>query len=153
MRSALNIAGQTFIISGFVFFLLAIPLYYTYPPLYTSMEEHVSNLLSMSRFGLFWTFFGAYPMLLSAAVKQINIGDLVKWDKEVLLESELEGVSIGIVVDKDDDVPIGWYNEDGERQTVSRYKVFWQDLQGCGWHWEEDITHYEKDSTGDKQEA
>ena len=149
MRSVLNIAGQTFLISGFVFFLLAIPLYYVYPPLYTNVEEHASNLLSISSFGLFWTLFGAYPTLLSVATKQINIGDLVKWDKEVLLESEPEEVSIGIVVDKDDEVPVGWYDEDGQRETVSKYKVFWQDLHGCGWHWEEDIAHYEKDNTGD----
>jgi len=153
VRDILNIAGQTFIISGFVFFLLAIPLYYIYPPLYTNGEEHAFNLLSMSSFGLLWTLFGFYPMILSVAVKKINIGDLVRWDTKTLLESEPPAASVGIVVDKDDDVPIGWFDEDGERQTVSKYKVFWQDLQGCGWHWESDITHYEKDNTSDKQEA
>ncbi len=150
MRNALNIGGQTFIISGFVFFLLAIPLYYIYPPLYTSVEEYAGNLISISNLGLFWTIFGIYPLLLSAAFKKINIGDLVKWDREVLLESELGTICVGIVVDKDENVPIGWFNEDGQRETVSKYKVYWQDLRGCGWHWEEDISHYEESDTNDK---
>ena len=149
MKSLLNVAGQSFIISGFIFCLLVIPLYYMYPPLYTSMEEHANNLLSLSGLGLFWTFFGAYPVILSIAIREMNIGDLVRWDKKVLIEAEPEPMSIGIVVDKMDDVPIGWFNEDGQRETVSKYKVFWQDLQGCGWHWEQDISPYEE---GDKNE-
>tara|TARA_R110000824_G_scaffold122742_2_gene280135 strand:- start:232 stop:600 length:369 start_codon:yes stop_codon:yes gene_type:complete len=121
-----------------------------YPPLYTNMEEHANNLLSFSKLGLFWTFFGIYPMILSVAAREINIGDLVRWDKEVLVEAEPEPMSIGIVVDKMDDVPIGWFNEDGQRETVSKYKVFWQDLQGCGWHWEQDISRYKETDTSDE---
>lgn len=150
MKNLLNVAGQSFIISGFVFFSLVIPLYYMYPPLYTNMEEHANNLLSFSKLGLFWTFFGIYPMILSVAAREINIGDLVRWDKEVLVEAEPEPMSIGIVVDKMDDVPIGWFNEDGQRETVSKYKVFWQDLQGCGWHWEQDISRYKETDTSDE---
>ena len=150
MKNLLNVVGQSFIISGFVFFSLVIPLYYMYPPLYTNMEEHANNLLSFSKLGLFWTFFGIYPMILSVAAREINIGDLVRWDKEVLVEAEPEPMSIGIVVDKMDDVPIGWFNEDGQRETVSKYKVFWQDLQGCGWHWEQDISRYKETDTSDE---
>ena len=113
------------------------------------MEEHANNLLSFSWLGLFWTLFGAYPMILSIAIRNINIGDLVQWDKKVLIEAEPEPMSVGVVVDKMDDVPIGWYNEDGQRETVSKYKVFWQDLQGCGWHWEQDISPYKE---GDRSE-
>tara|TARA_R110000824_G_scaffold154105_2_gene326030 strand:- start:1140 stop:1592 length:453 start_codon:yes stop_codon:yes gene_type:complete len=150
VRRLLNVAGQSFIISGFVLFVLAVPLYYTYPPLYTGMEEHANNLMFLSSLGLGWTLFGIYPMLLSVAMGGINIGDLVRWDREVIIESEPQPMSIGIVVDKMDDVPIGWFNEDGERETVSKYKVFWQDLQGCGWHWEEDISRYEDTNRGEQ---
>ena len=150
MRNLLNLVGQSFVTTGFVFFLLAIPLYYVYPPLYTSVEEHANNLVSISVFGLFWTLFGLYPVLLSIAIKEINIGDLVSWQGDTLMDKEMGKSSIGIVVEKDSEVPIGWFNEDGDRETACKYKVFWQDLRGCGWHWEEDISHYEEDTTSDK---
>ena len=147
MKSLLNTVGQSFIISGFVFFVLAVSLYYVYPPLYTNPEEHASNLIFISGLGLFWTLFGVYPVLSSMLLKEINVGDLVEWNKEPLTKQG--GVSVGIVVDKDADVPIGWFNEDGQRETVSKYKIFWQDLQGCGWHWEEDIIHYKEPDRGE----
>jgi hypothetical protein len=147
VKSLLNIVGQTFIISGFMFFVLAISLYYVYPPLYTNPQEYASNLIFISCLGLFWTLFGIYPVLTSALLREINVGDLVKWNQESLVEEET--APVGIVIDKDTDVPIGWFNEDGQRETVSKYKIFWQDLQGCGWHWEEDIIHYKEPDRGE----
>jgi len=150
VRNLLNLIGQIFLTTGFVFFLLAVPLYYVYPPLYTSAEEHANNLISISSFGLFWTLLGLYPVLLSAAVKEINVGDLVSWQGDTLIDVELGTRSVGIVVEKDSEVPIGWFNEDGERETACRYKVFWADLRGCGWYWEENISPYKENITSEQ---
>ena len=152
MKNLLNVAGQTFIISGFMFFLLAVPLYYVYPPLYTSVIEHTEGLIFFSYLGLIWTFFGLYPIILSMAIRELNIGDLVLWDGSTLTKNAPAESTPGIVVDKVDGVPIGWYDENNERPTTFRYKVFWQDLQGFGWYWPEDIAHCEENNRSDKQE-
>jgi len=149
VKNLLNIAGQTFIISGFVFFLLAIPLYYTYPPLYLNIGEHANGLLFLSYLGSVWTLLGLFPIMISIAIKKINVGDLVKWDNDVLVETRPDPIAIGIVVDKKDNVPVGWFNEDGERETVTKYRVFWQDIEGCGWYWEQDISSYEGGDRGE----
>ena len=144
MRELLNVAGQSFVISGFVFFALAVPLYWAYPPLYTGIAEHATNLLFFSKLGFFWTFAGICPIILSMALKEINVGDLV-----------FHGPSIsspGIVVDQLDDVPTGWL-EDEASVTARRYRVYWQDQQSADWHWENSISRYEETNRSDEQET
>jgi len=143
VRDLLNVAGQSFIISGFVFFILVVPLYLVYPPLYMGMEEHATNLLFFSKLGFFWTFAGICPIILSMALKEINVGDLV-----------FHGFrqSPGLVVDELDDVPTGWL-EDDDAVTARRYRVYWQDQQNARWYWENSLSRYEETGTSDEQEA
>ena len=144
MRNLLNVAGQSFIISGFVFFLLAVPLYYVYPPFYTSVEEHATNLLFFSELGLFWTFAGIYPIILSMAIKNIEVGDLVFY--------RLENYSWGpgIVLEKVKDAPTGFMDEEDDWVTAPKYKVAWQDQQSVDWYWEDTISHYEDVHRGEQ---
>ena len=144
MRDLLNIAGQSFIISGFIFFLLAVPLYYVYPPFYTSVEEHATNLLFFSQLGFCWTFVGLYPIILSMAIKNIEVGDLVYF------REDLGAAGPGIVLDRVGDVPVGWYNEENEVQTAAKCKVAWQDGQLTDWHWEEALQRYEDVHRGEQ---
>lgn len=146
MRNLLNLIGQTFVISGFVLLLLAVPLYYFYPPLYTEAEDHANNLIFLTSLASLWAYGGMVPLVLASSNNEIKIGDLVKWDKSINPGVNLKENALGIVVDVFEDAPIGWYNEQGERETASRYKVFWQDLQSCGWHWKEDIAPYASSS-------
>ena len=144
MRDLLNVAGQSFIISGFILFLLAVPLYYVYPPFYTSFEEHATNLLFFSELGLFWTFAGIYPIILSMAIKSIEVGDLVYFCDDRLASGP------GIVLDRVDDVPVGWYDEEDEVQTAPKCKVAWQDGQITDWHWEAALQRYEDVHRGEQ---
>ena len=147
MRDLLNIAGQSFVISGFVFSVLAIPLYFIYPPLYTGLEEHATNLLFFSKLGFFWTFVGLCPIILSMVVKEIHIGDLVFYDK-----GGLSPEGPGIVLDKVSDVSIGWLDDDNA-VTSTRYQIYWQGGAPPSWHWENSVLHYEETSRSDEQEA
>lgn len=144
MRDLLNVVGQSFIISGFVLFILAVPLYTIYPPLYMGIEEHASSLLFFSKLGFFWTFTGICPIIVSMALKEINVGDLV-----------YHGPSVsgpGIVVDKLDDAPTGWL-EDEQVVTARQYRVYWQDQQNARWYWENSLSRREETGTSDEQEA
>jgi hypothetical protein len=140
VTNLLNFVGQAFIISGFILFVLGVPLYYFYPPLYTGIEEHAHNLICISVLASLWAFGGVYPLMMSICKNEIKIGDLVKWDRTISIGSNLKQDALGVVVDISEDAPIGWYNDEWERETSSRYKVFWQDIQSCGWCWEEDIS-------------
>ena len=144
VRELLNVAGQSFIISGFVFFILVVPLYLVYPPLYMGMEEHATNLLFFSKLGFFWTFAGICPIIVSMALKEINVGDLV-----------FQGAAVstpGIVVEELRDIPTGW-RQDEEAVTATRYRIYWQDQQDTRWHWENSISRYEEISRSDEQET
>ena len=146
MRELLNVAGQSFVISGFVFFVLAVPFYWVYPPLYTGTTEHATNLLFFSKLGFFWTFAGLCPIILSMALKEINVGDLVLYGKEHLSQGP------GIVLDKRDDVSTGWLVDEAS-VTATRYRVYWQNQQSARWHWENSISRYEEISRSDEQET
>ena len=144
MRDLLNVAGQSFIISGFVLFILVVPLYFIYPPLYTGPEDYATNLLFFSKFGFFWTFAGICPIIVSMALKDINVGDLVFHGSP--------GSSPGVVVDELDDVPTRWLEDDGA-VTARRYRVYWQDQQNARWYWENSLSRYEETNRSDEQEA
>ena len=146
MRDLLNVAGQSIIISGFVFFLLVVPLYFIYPPLYTGPEEYATNLLFFSKFGFFWTFIGICPIILSMALKEVNVGDLVVCAPDLASRP-------GIVVDQLDDVPTGWLAEDDSPVSANRFRVYWQDQQSARWYWENSLSRYEETSRSDEQEA
>ena len=144
MRSLLNVTGQSFIISGFVFFLLAVPLYYVYPPFYTGLEEQATNLLFFTQLSFLWTMGGIYPIMLSMAIKQIEVGDLVFY------RADRFSCGPGIVLEKVIDAPTGFMDEEDERVTASRYRVMWQDQQGVEWYWEDTISHYEEVRRGEQ---
>ena len=144
VRDLLNVAGQSFIISGFVLFILVVPLYFIYPPLYTGPEDYATNLLFFSKFGFFWTFAGICPIIVSMALKDINVGDLVFHGSP--------GSSPGIVVGQLDGVPTGWL-EDEQVVTARRYRVYWQDQQNARWYWENSLSRYEETNRSDEQEA
>ena len=145
MSHLLNVAGQSFIISGFVFFLLVVPLYFIYPPLYTGPEEYATNLLFFRQFGFLWTFAGISPIILSMALKEVNIGDLVVRVRDPSTP--------GLVVDALDDVPTGWLEEDEAPVTARRYRIYWQDQHTARWYWENSLSRYEDTSRSDEQEA
>ena len=138
MTNLLNVTGKSFIISGFVFFLLIVPLYYIYPPLYTCLEEHAANLLFFSQLGFLWTFVGLYPIILSMATKHIEVGDLVYYSPERF------PCGPGIVLEKIDDAPTGFLDEEDEYVFATKYKIAWQDQQSVDWYWEDSITRYEE---------
>ena len=144
MSDLLNTTGQSFIISGFVFFVLSVALYYAYPPFYTSGEEHATNLLFFSELGLFWTFAGIYPIILSMAIKEIEVGDLVFYRPEHL------SCGPGIVLAKVKDAPTGFMDEEDEWVTAPKYKVAWQDKQSVDWYWEDTISHYKEVHRGEQ---
>ena len=108
VRNLLNVIGQSFIISGFVFFLLAVPLYYVYPPFYTSAQEHATNLLFFTQLGFLWTLAGLYPIILSMAIKEIEVGDLVFYRADQLSSGP------GVVLEKIKDAPTGFMDEEDE---------------------------------------
>jgi hypothetical protein len=144
VRSLLDVTGQSFIISGFVFFLLAVPLYYVYPPYYTSIEEHATNLLFFSQLSFVWTFIGLYPIILSMAIKHIEVGDLVYYSPERF------SCGPGIVLERIDDAPTGLLDEEDEWVTATKYKIAWQDGQIVDWYWEDTVAPYEKGRRGEQ---
>jgi len=143
VRNLLNVAGQSFAISGFVFFILVVPLYLVYPPLYMGMEEHATSLLFFSKLGFFWTFAGICPIIVSMALKPVEVGDLVYCRVEEFSHGP------GIVLEKVSDAPTGFMDEEDEWVTAPRYKVAWQDKQAVDWHWEDTISHYEEVHRGE----
>ena len=153
MRELLNVAGQTFIVSGFVFFALIVPLYFVYPPLYTGIEEHAANLLFFSKLGFFWTFAGICPIILSMALKRNKC-----WRPRcftaphVLRHLAWCRMDLASSWASYDDVPIGWWRE-GEREAVTER----HDTASTGktnklldWHWENSISRYEEISRSDE---
>ena len=144
MTDLLDTAGKSFIISGFVFFILAVSLYYVYPPLYTSIEEHTTNLLFFANLGFSWTFVGLYPIILSMAIEEIEVGDLVFY------RADISSSGPGLVVEKEEDAPTGFTNEADEPIVGTQYKVAWQDQQSVAWYWEDTISHYEKVRRGEQ---
>ena len=144
MTDLLDTAGKSFIISGFIFFVLSIPLYYSYAPLYTGAEDLATNLLFFANLGFSWTFIGLYPIILSMAIKNIEIGDLVFYRNDYLSSGP------GLVVEKEEDAPTGLMDEEDEWVTAPKYKVVWQDQQSVDWYWEDSISHYEKVHRGEQ---
>ena len=144
MTDLLDTAGKSFIISGFVFFVLSIPLYYSYTPLYTGAEEFATNLLFLAKLGFSWTFVGLYPIILSMAIKNIEVGDLVFYRPENL------SCGPGIVLEKVKDAPTGLLDDEDEWITAPKYKVAWQDQQAVDWYWEDSISHYEEVRRGEQ---
>jgi len=140
----LDTTGKSFIISGFVFATLAISLYYFYPPLYTGTEEYATNLLFLTKFSFFWTFIGLYPIILSMAIKNIEVGDLVFYRDDIYSSGP------GLVLEKVKDAPTGLMDEEDEWVTAPKYKVAWQDQQSVDWYWEDSISHYEKVHRGEQ---
>jgi len=143
VRDLLNVAGQSFIISGFVLFILVVPLYFIYPPLYTGPEDYATNLLFFTQLGFVWTFVGIYPIMLSMAIKEIEVGDLVFYSEGQLSWGP------GIVLEKDGHAPTGFMDEEDRRLTAPQYKVAWQEKQVVDWHWEGTISHYEEVRRGE----
>ena len=144
MTDLLDTAGKSFIISGFVFFVLSIPLYITYAPLYTNTEELATNLLFFANLGFSWTFVGLYPIILSMAIKNIEVGDLVFYRADYLSSGP------GLVVEKEEDAPTGFTNEADEPIGGTQCKVAWQDQQSVGWYWEDALSHHEKVHRGEQ---
>jgi hypothetical protein len=140
----LDTTGKSFIISGFIFFVLSIPLYYSYTPLYTGAEDFATNLLFFATLGFSWTFIGLYPIILSMAIKNIEVGDLVFYRADYLSSGP------GLVVEKEEDAPTGFTNEADEPIVTTQYKVAWQDQQSVGWYWEDALSHHEKVSRGEQ---
>ncbi len=144
MTDLLDTAGKSFIISGFVFFILAVSLYYVYPPLYTSIEEHATNLLFFANLGFSWTFVGLYPIILSMAIKEIEVGDLVFYRADIYSSGP------GLVVEKEENAPTGFTNEADELIVSTQYKVAWQDQQSVAWYWEDALSHHEEVHRGEQ---
>tara|TARA_E500000318_G_C3369418_1_gene137884 strand:+ start:74 stop:508 length:435 start_codon:yes stop_codon:yes gene_type:complete len=140
----LDTTGKSFIISGFIFFVLSIPLYYSYTPLYTGAEDFATNLLFFATLGFCWTFIGTYPIILSMAIKNIEVGDLVFYRDDIYSSGP------GLVLEKVKDAPTGLMDEEDEWVTAPKYKVAWQDQQSVDWYWEDSISHYEKVSRGEQ---
>ena len=144
MTDLLDTAGKSFIISGFVFFVLSIPLYYSYSPLYTGAEEFATNLLFLAKLGFCWTFIGLYPKILSMAIKNIEVGDLVFYRADYLSSGP------GLVVEKKKNAPTGFTNEADEPIVDTQCKVAWQDQQTVAWYWEDALSHYEEVRRGEQ---
>ena len=144
MTNLLDITGKSFIISGFVFFVLSIPLYYSYAPLYTSPEDLATNLLFFANLGFSWTFIGLYPIILSMAIKNIEVGDLVFYRADHLSSGP------GLVVEKEEHVPTGFTNEADEPIVTTQYKVAWQDQQSMAWYWEDALSHHKEVHRGEQ---
>ena len=144
MTDLLDTTGKSFILSGFIFFILSIPLYYSYTPLYTGAEEFATNLLFFSKLGFSWTFIGLYPIILSMAIKNIEVGDLVFYRDDIYSSGP------GLVVEKEEDAPTGFTNEADELIVGTQYKVAWQDQQGVAWYWADAISHYEEVRRGEQ---
>ena len=144
MTDLLDTAGKSFIISGFVFFVLSIPLYYSYTPLYTGAEEFATNLLFFANLGFSWTFIGLYPIILSMAIKNIEVGDLVFYRADYLSSGP------GLVVEKEENAPTGFTNEADELLVGTQYKVAWQDQQSVAWYWEDALSHHEEVHRGEQ---
>ena len=144
MTDLLDTTGKSFIISGFIFFVLSIPLYYSYTPLYTGAEDFATNLLFFANLGFSWTFIGLYPIILSMAIKNIEVGDLVFYRDDIYSSGP------GLVLEKVKDAPTGLMDEEDEWVTAPKYKVAWQDQQSVDWYWEDSISHYEKVHRGEQ---
>ena len=144
MTDLLDTAGKSFIISGFVFFVLSIPLYYSYTPLYTGAEEFATNLLFLANLGFSWTLIGLYPIILSMAIKNIEVGDLVFYRADYLSSGP------GLVVEKKENAPTGFTNEADEEIVTTQCKVAWQDQQSVAWYWEDALSHYEEVRRGEQ---
>ena len=144
MTDLLDTAGKSFIISGFVFFVLSIPLYYSYTPLYTGAEEFATNLLFFANLGFSWTFIGLYPIILSMAIKNIEVGDLVFYRADYLSSGP------GLVIEKEENVPTGFTNEADEPLRTTQCKVAWQDRQSVAWYWEDALSHHEEVRRGEQ---
>ena len=144
MTDLLDTTGKSFIISGFVFFVLSIPLYYSYTPLYTGAEEFATNLLFLANLGFSWTLIGLYPIILSMAIKNIEVGDLVFYRADHIASGP------GLVVEKEENAPTGFTNEADELLVGTQYKVAWQDQQSVAWYWEDALSHYEEVRRGEQ---
>ncbi len=144
MTDLLDTAGKSFIISGFVFFVLSIPLYYSYTPLYTGAEEFATNLLFFANLGFSWTFIGLYPIILSMAIKNIEVGDLVFYRADHIASGP------GLVLEKEENAPTGFTNEADELLVGTQYKVAWQDQQSVAWYWEDALSHHEEVRRGEQ---
>ena len=144
MTDLLDTAGKSFIISGFVFFVLSIPLYYGYTPLYTGAEEFATNLLFFAKLGFCWTFIGLYPIILSMAIKNIEVGDLVFYRADHIASGP------GLVLEKEENAPTGFTNEADELLVGTQYKVAWQDQQSVAWYWEDALSHHEEVHRGEQ---
>ena len=144
MTDLLDTTGKSFIISGFVFAVLAISLYYFYPPLYTGTEEYATNLLFLTKFSFLWTFIGLYPIILSMAIKNIEVGDLVFYRADHIASGP------GLVLEKEENAPTGFTNEANELVVGTQYKVAWQDQQSVAWYWEDALSHHEEVRRGEQ---
>ena len=144
MTDLLDTAGKSFVISGFVFFALSIPLYYAYAPLYTGAEEFATNLLFFTKLGFFWTFIGIYPIILSMAIKSIEVGDLVFYRTDYISSGP------GLVLEKEEHAPTGFRNEADEPIVTTQYKVAWQDQQSVAWYWEDALSHHKEVHRGEQ---
>jgi len=140
----LDTTGKSFIISGFVFAILAISLYDFYPPLYTGTEEYATNLLFLTKFSFSWTFIGIYPIILSMAIKNIEVGDLVFYRADYLSSGP------GLVVERRENAPTGFSNKADEPIVSTQCKVAWQDQQSVAWYWEDALSHYEEVRRGEQ---
>ena len=130
-----------------MFFVLSLPLYYSYTPLYTGAEEFATNLLFFANLGFSWTFIGLYPIILSMAIKNIEVGDLVFYRADHISSGP------GLVLEKEENVPTGFIHVTADKEEPvlnSQYKVAWQDQQSVAWYWEDALSHHEEVRRGEQ---